>query len=77
VLGDGLVEFFRSPGALGGECLLPTVIRQAVRRGACRVRVLEPGSRWFGMTHPADRPRVEAALRRLVDAGQYPERLWD
>jgi hypothetical protein len=77
VLRDGLVEFFRSPGALGGECLLPTVIRQAVRRGACRVRVLEPGSRWFGMTHPADRPRVEAALRRLVDAGQYPERLWD
>jgi hypothetical protein len=77
VLREGFVEFFGSPGAEDGEYLLPTVIRQAMRRGACRVRVLEPGSRWFGMTHPADRPRVEAALRHLVAAGQYPERLWD
>jgi len=77
VLREGFVEFLRSPGAEGGEYLLPTVIHRAVRQGACRVRVLDPGSRWFGMTHPADRPRVEAALRRLVGAGQYPERLWD
>ncbi|MGH7615253.1 MAG: nucleotidyltransferase, partial [Gemmatimonadales bacterium] len=59
------------------EYLLPTVINRAVRRGAARVQVLDPGSRWFGMTHPADRPRVEAALRQLVAAGQYPERMWD
>jgi hypothetical protein len=77
VLREGFVEFFRSPDARSGEYLLPTVIRQAVRRGACRVRVLDPGSHWFGITHPADRPRVEAALRRLVAAGQKPERQWD
>ncbi len=74
---DGFVEFFRSADALAGEYLLPTVIHQAVRRGAARVRVLDPGSQWFGMTYPADRPRVAAALRQLVAAGQYPERLWD
>jgi len=77
VLREGFVEFFRSPGAEGGEYLLPTVIRQTVRQEACRVRVLDSGGRWFGMTHPDDRPRVETALRRLVGAGQYPERLWD
>jgi hypothetical protein len=77
VLREGLVEFFRSPGAADGEYLLPTVIRQAVRQEACRVRVLDSGGRWFGMTHPDDRPRVETAVRRLVDAGRYPERLWD
>jgi hypothetical protein len=77
VLREGLVEFFRSPGAVDGEYLLPTVICQTVRQEACRVRVLDSGGRWFGMTHPDDRPRVETALRRLVDAGQYPERLWD
>jgi hypothetical protein len=74
---DGFVGFFRSTDALAGEYLLPTVIHQAVRQGAARVRVLDPGSQWFGMTHPADRPRVEAALRQLVVAGLYPERLWD
>jgi hypothetical protein len=77
VLREGFVEFFRSPGAEEGEYPLPTVIRQAVGRGAARVRVLDSGSQWFGMTHSADRPRVEAALRQLVVAGLYPERLWD
>jgi len=28
------------------------------------------------MTYPDDRPRVEEALRQLVAAGEYPERLW-
>ena len=74
---DGFVEFFRSADALAGEYLLPTVIHQAVRQGAARVRVLDPASQWFGMTYPADRPRVAVALRQLVAAGQYPERLWD
>jgi hypothetical protein len=77
LLREGFVEFFQSPGAADREYLLPTVIRQTVRQEACRVRVLDSGGRWFGMTHPDDRPRVETALRRLVDAGQYPERLWD
>jgi hypothetical protein len=52
------------------------VVRVAVGRGECRVRVLETGSRWFGLTHPGDRPEVAAALRRLVAEGRYPERLW-
>lgn len=72
----GLVEFFASGDTREGECLLPTVIRSSLARGDCRIRVLEPGSRWFGITHQADRPAVEAALRALVEAGRYPERLW-
>ena len=72
----GWREFFRSaPGTR--EYLLPTVVREAVRRNECRVRVLEARSRWFGITHAADRPVVSAALQRLVSEGRYPERLWD
>jgi hypothetical protein len=74
-LRGGLAAFFR--GDHRGEYLLPTVIRGAVGRGECQVRVLEPHSRWFGITHPADRPVVERALRQLVNEGRYPERLWE
>ena len=73
----GFVEFFRSRDATRAEYLIPTAVRAALERGECRVRVLDPGSRWFGVTHPADRPTVEAALRQLVREGRYPERLWD
>jgi hypothetical protein len=72
----GWREFFRSE--LGArEYLLPTVVREAVRRNECRVKVLESGSRWFGITHAADRPVVSGELQRLVSEGRYPERLWD
>ncbi|MBT8404606.1 MAG: NTP transferase domain-containing protein [Gemmatimonadetes bacterium] len=57
----------RSAG-LGGadprvdELALPDVIGAAVARGEARVRVLREGREWIGMTHAADRDRVERAL---------------
>jgi hypothetical protein len=76
LLRRGFTEFFQALRDPRGEYLIPGVVRSAVRRGACRVKVLAPGGRWFGITHPADRPVVEAALRNLVRQGRYPERLW-
>jgi len=70
----GLVEFFNGPSP--DESLLPTVMRAAIARGEARVRVLKSGSRWFGITHPADREPVVASIRRLVNEGRYPEQLW-
>ena len=32
---------------------------------------------WHGMTYREDKPGVVAAIRSLIDAGEYPERLWD
>lgn len=76
VLRAGFREFLTHGDRLRGEHLLPTAVRGALARGAARVRVLEVESPWFGITHPDDRPRVETALRGLVAAGDYPERLW-
>lgn len=62
---------------LASEYYLPDCINDLVAAGRKRVRVLRAGgSRWFGMTHPADRERVAAAIGRLVEQGAYPERLW-
>jgi MobA-like NTP transferase domain len=76
VLRRGFAEFFQALRDPRAEYLIPGAIRSAVRRGACRVKVLEPGGRWFGITHPADRPVVAAALRSLVEQGRYPATLW-
>lgn len=70
----GLIDFFNGPSP--DESLLPTVLRAAIASGEARVRVLKSGSRWFGITHPADREPVVAAIRRLVNEGRYPEQLW-
>lgn len=75
LLRRGFVEFFRTADLLKAEYLLPTEIGRAIQGGSARVRVLDAGSRWFGMTYPADRPAVTAAIGRLVSEGVYPERL--
>lgn len=75
ILRAGFVRFFDGADAKQ-EFLLPAAVQDALERRAARVRVLDAGSRWFGMTYPADRPRVETAVSALVRSGVYPERLW-
>jgi len=38
--------------------------------------VLPTTSAWFGATYAEDKAAVQASLRTLVAAGDYPERLW-
>ena len=58
------------------ECYLPAVIDTLVGEGAATVRVLESPEAWFGVTYPQDKGVVVQGIRRLVDAGAYPGRLW-
>jgi MobA-like NTP transferase protein len=76
LLRRGFAEFLSQAGRRGSEFLIPHGVQDAVRRGEARVRLLGTRGRWLGLTYPDDRPRVEAALRQLVTAGEYPERLW-
>jgi dTDP-glucose pyrophosphorylase len=75
-LGRAFAAFLRSGPGEKDELLLPSVIGDAVGRGAADVRVLESRSVWLGVTHQADREAVSHALKRLVMDGRYPERLW-
>lgn len=55
------------------EYLLPTIIGGLVRSGMATVEVLPTEDAWFGMTYPADKPKVEAAIRTLIETGIYRE----
>lgn len=76
LLRRGFKAFLHGPSVERGEFLIPHAIRDALQGGETRVRLLRTHGRWLGVTYPDDRPRVEAALRQLVAAGEYPERLW-
>jgi hypothetical protein len=75
ILREGFARFLAdAPG--DREFLLPAIVQEALASGRAKVRVLDAGSPWFGMTFPADHARVAAALRTLVQSGTYPSRLW-
>jgi choline kinase len=68
-------ERFAATAGPADELLLPDVVGALIAAGKTRVRVLQPGAEWFGMTHRDDRDRVRDRLASLVSAGTYPERL--
>lgn len=63
-------------GDIKAEFLLPMIIDQCIHEGKGTVRVLDTPDKWFGVTYKEDKPAVVAAIRKLVDAGVYPEKLF-
>ena len=59
----------------GTEFYVSDAVGDLVARGKVTVRVQETSDRWLGMTFPADRGRVRAGIRSLVEAGEYPPSL--
>jgi hypothetical protein len=53
------------------ELPLPTLVASMIRDTRARVRVLEGEGPWCGVTHPADRVRVGAILRGVIQRGGY------
>jgi NDP-sugar pyrophosphorylase family protein len=75
-LARGFRRFLESAPGEREEYYLPDAMRELIAGGTALVSVIPTASPWCGVTHPADRPRVEAVLRGLVEAGEYPERMW-
>ncbi len=75
---DGQFREFQTAhrGEPKAEFYLPAAVSTMITRGEAMVRVLPTDSTWFGVTYREDKPRVEAAIAALVQAGRYPARLW-
>jgi len=58
------------------EMYIPSVVFEMIDEKRVTVKVLEADSPWFGVTYKEDKPIVIEKLRKLIDAGEYPEKLW-
>ena len=58
------------------EYLIPDVIDQLVKKGEASLKLLSTPSVWFGVTYKEDKPAVVAALKALVEKGEYKEGLY-
>ena len=77
-LRDMFVEFLKNEGnELKSEYLIPTVVNDLVQRGKEDVHVLYSTASWFGVTYKEDSLFVKGEIQKLVDAGVYPEPLFD
>jgi hypothetical protein len=74
-LEDGLREFLPYAGAKN-EYFLPHAITAHLAARHQSLAVLASGEAWMGLTYPADRPDVTAAIAALHAEGAYPTPLW-
>jgi hypothetical protein len=58
------------------ESYLPSTVNELVLAGQARVRVLRTNDSWSGVTYREDHRGVVQTIRRLIDRGNYPNRLW-
>lgn len=76
-LRKAFVSFLEKRGTeLKSECYVPAEVDALIHSGKAEVRVLETTGKWFGVTYPEDKAEVVASIRKLIDAGEYPQSLW-
>lgn len=58
------------------EFYLPSAVDLQRKAGLCDVAVYPTSSVWQGVTYAEDKASVKAAIRGMIDRGEYPEQLW-
>ena len=59
------------------EALLPVAASDIVKHGKGSIKFFTSTEKWFGMTYPEDRAIVKQEIAAKIDAGYYPEKLWE
>lgn len=61
---------------LKAEFFIPLMVDKLIREKTATCEVLDTTSKWFGVTYPEDRPDTVAKIKKLVDEGVYPSKLF-
>jgi len=70
-------RFLREQGHRdSSELLIPSVTDDLIRSGKATVKVLRTNDSWFGVTYRQDNAVAVECIRKLIDRGVYPEKLW-
>lgn len=74
---DYFVEFLKENiSNLKCEYFIPLMVNKLITEKTATVEVLDTTSKWFGVTYAADRQSVVDKIQALIDAGEYPAKLF-
>jgi hypothetical protein len=58
------------------EYYIALLVTAMIERKLGNVHVLPGGKQWFGVTYKEDKDYVAASIRKLIETGEYPSKLW-
>lgn len=78
VLDKGFTEFLKGlkEDDIKSEYLLPGVVDTLIKENAAKVTVIETQDKWFGVTYKEDKQSVVDSIKKLIEQGAYPEKLY-
>jgi NDP-sugar pyrophosphorylase family protein len=68
-----LEKEFRSPTS---EYYIALMVTAMIERRLGKVHVIPGGKKWFGVTYKEDKEFVANSIKKLVESGEYPSKLW-
>lgn len=75
---DYFIDFLKNNlDNLKAEYFIPLMVNKLINEGTATVKVIDTTSKWFGVTYAADRQGVVDKIQSLVDAGEYPSKLFE
>lgn len=58
------------------EFFIPIVGDRFIKEGKGQIKIIPTASSWFGVTYKEDAPSVQKSLNDLIEAGEYPDKLY-
>ena len=58
------------------EFFIPLCVNTLINENKVSLKVLNSDAQWFGVTYKQDKPYVVERIKKLIEAGVYPEHLW-
>lgn len=58
------------------EFFIPLIANGMIQQNKGKLKVLDGGNTWFGVTYKEDKEAVSARIKELINKGLYPEKLW-
>jgi len=74
---DLFIGFLKQYGTeMKSEFFIPAVAATLIQMGKATVTVMTSNDEWFGITYREDKPTVVANIKKLVEQGIYPDKLF-
>jgi len=74
---DMFIKFLKERGQeMKSEFFIPLVADTLIKQNKATVKVMTSEDEWFGITYREDKPTVVASIKKLVEQGIYPNKLF-
>ena len=72
---DNFIDFLKNSNLETDEYLIPNVLKNAIKEGFCKVKIVNTNAVWTGITYREDKDKVVNYINDLIKNNEYPTKL--